>query len=99
MPLIFACIAPHGDEILPELQPKTIMETTRQTMLTLGSRLEALRPDTVIVLTPHGIRVENMISVSVSERAEGKLNEVVQVAFDVDQQLAGQIAANGEVVG
>jgi aromatic ring-opening dioxygenase LigB subunit len=99
MPLIYACIAPHGDEIIPELNPAKIMQATHQSMITMGMRLEALQPDTVIVLTPHGVRVDGMISISFTERAEGALNDTVKVAFEVDQELARQIAHRGTSAG
>src|SRR5439155_955463 len=73
MPLVFGCIAPHGGIAVPELagdRPE-LAAKTREAMFELGRRLEAREPDTVVVLTPHGIRVEGTMAISVSERAAG----------------------------
>lgn len=107
MPLVFGAIAPHGGMVIPELagdRPELAAET-RAAMVELGRRLEALRPDTVVVLTPHGIRVEGTMAVSVSERAAGTQSAVfnpeaihdrqgatISVDFDVDKELGHAIA-------
>lgn len=94
MPLIFGCIAPHGSQLLPELATDPNEGVAlRQAMAELGRRLEALAPDTVVVLTPHGIRIDGTMCLSVSARAEGELGPAVNVDFDVDQDLAEEIAA------
>lgn len=51
MGLIFACIAPHGGECLPEFagpEPERSART-REAMAKLGRRLEALQPEVVVV--------------------------------------------------
>lgn len=91
--LVFACIAPHGGEVIPELAGENLdlMATTRTAMEELGRRMAAVNPDTVVVITPHGIRIDGQICVSVSERAEGSLGEV-RLDLAVDQELGRQIA-------
>jgi aromatic ring-opening dioxygenase LigB subunit len=100
MPLIFSCIAPHGGQVLPELAagPEDA-QVTRLAMFELGARLEVLKPDTVVVLTPHGIRIDGMMCISVSERAAGDMGPRVAVDFEVDQPLAQAIVANSEAAG
>jgi aromatic ring-opening dioxygenase LigB subunit len=44
-------------------------------MTALGHRMEAARPDTVVVITPHGIRADGAMAVSFSQRAAGTLEE------------------------
>lgn len=100
MPLVFACIAPHGYQALPEyVQDPDNAQTTRSSMSELGRRLEQLNPDTVIVLTPHGIRVEGTMCVSVSFRASGTLKPDVSVDFEVDRELAAELAGESERSG
>lgn len=95
MPLLFGAIAPHGHQIIPELAPDPgSAVATRAAMLELERRLSAHAPETVIILTPHGIRIDGAICISLSERAEGSLSPAVATAFDVDQELAGAIAAH-----
>ncbi|HLN61592.1 MAG TPA: hypothetical protein VK464_08585 [Symbiobacteriaceae bacterium] len=100
MPLVFACIAPHGGQILPEFAAgPDDAAATRNAMREIGRRMEGARPDTVVILTPHGIRIEGMICISVSARAEGDMGRGVTVDFDVDQALAGAIADQSEAAG
>ncbi len=100
MPMVFGCIAPHGYQCLPELTPSpTEARATREAMAELGRRLEALAPDTVVLLTPHGIRIDGAMCISVSVRASGDLGSQVAVDFEVDQELAEQIARESTASG
>lgn len=95
--LIFACITPHGSEIVPELagdSPEQ-MAVTRTAMEELGQRLAELAPDTLVVITPHGVRVDGTVSIAVTERASGQLAEngsVISLDLAVDRPLALSIA-------
>lgn len=100
MPLVFGCIAPHGSQALPELTP-TPEEgaATRKAMAELGQRLEQLTPDTIIVLTPHGVRIDGAMCISVCERAAGDLGAEVSVDFAVDRPLAEALATASATEG
>lgn len=100
MPLVFAAIAPHGSQIIPQLatHPEEAA-ATRQAMFTLERRLAAHAPETIIVLTPHGIRIDGAVCLSVSHRAEGSLGPAVAVDFAVDRELAEAIAAESAAEG
>src|SRR5437016_1191704 len=66
MPLVFACIAPHGSIAIPEAKPKdrpTLANATTAGMQELGRRFVAAQPDVSIVLTPHNIHVESAMAV------------------------------------
>jgi aromatic ring-opening dioxygenase LigB subunit len=70
MPLIHACIAPHAGDLIPETVPDlNIVKTTREAMVTLGEKLQALAPEIIVIINPHGFRVQGALSVSVAERA------------------------------
>jgi aromatic ring-opening dioxygenase LigB subunit len=100
MPLVFSAIAPHGYQCLPELVTDPADgKATRQAMAELGRRMAAQSPDTIVVLTPHGIRIDGMVCIAVSTRAAGDLGPNVKVDFAVDQELAQAIAANSEAAG
>src|SRR5690242_13586911 len=92
--LVWACIAPHGGELIPELANGNLhrMAATRQAMEELGRRCSAARPDALIVYTPHGICVDDHFCVSVSRRAVGHLDgdngQCVQADFGIDRRLA-----------
>jgi aromatic ring-opening dioxygenase LigB subunit len=98
--IVFACIAPHGGMIVPELAEGDLAQaaTTRAAMESLGRRMAAARPETIIVITPHGVRVNGLVCVSVTERAFGELNDDeagrghIELDLAVDRELAYEIA-------
>jgi aromatic ring-opening dioxygenase LigB subunit len=99
--IVFACIAPHGGMIVPELAGGDLEQAgaTRAAMEDLGRRMAAARPDTIVVITPHGVRVTGLMCVSVTERAFGELNDDdeaprghIELDLTVDRDLAYEIA-------
>ena len=96
--LVWACIAPHGGELIAELAGDSLprMATTRKSMETLGERCRAANPDTIVVMTPHGEDVEGMISMMVCPHAlaylDGENGVRVSSVFDVDMDVLEQIA-------
>jgi aromatic ring-opening dioxygenase LigB subunit len=96
-PFVFACIAPHGGEIIPELKGDLPdrMSKTRESLTHLGTEMERAKPDTIIVLTPHGTRINGQFSVSDSERMSGIVeenNSKFTLDRSVDRELARHIA-------
>ncbi len=104
--LAWACIAPHGGEVIPELAgvcPER-MAITRSAMTELGRRCELQRPETVVVYTPHGICIEGRISVSIADVSvgyvDGENGMRIGMRFDVDVELAkvlSQLAAEAGI--
>ena len=87
MPIVFACIAPHGGNLLlPETAPGPV-PAGRKAMATLRESLRAARPDSVAILTPHGIAMERTITLGVTETGYGELDEL-KVAVQTDLDLA-----------
>src|SRR6266550_3719812 len=82
MPLVFACIAPHGSIAIPEAKPKdrpTLANATTAGMQELGRRFVAARPDVSIVLTPHNIHIEGAMAVVDAAAVSGDLSDDVHV--------------------
>lgn len=107
MPLVFGCIAPHGD-IIPGSPGAEQSAATTAAMQAMGQRLAALEPDVVVVITPHGMRVDGAMAVSLSERAAGGLEESLFVGGEaqrihldlaVDQPLARAMLATATAEG
>src|SRR5690242_21964337 len=76
MPLVYACIAPHGGEIIPQLASKSMLpkfEKTRVGMRVLAKRIAEAQPHTIVVASPHNIRLSSNIAVVVSENSSGTL--------------------------
>ena len=88
MPLIYACIAPHAGDLIPEtVADKNIVASTRQMMQGMGEKLKALAPDVIVIINPHGFRAHNGISVSVAERAVAEWSPDVKLDFEMDPQI------------
>lgn len=76
MTLAYACIAPHGGEIIPELASKSMLpkfEETRVAMRVLAKRIREANPDTVVIASPHNLRLVSRIAVVISENSSGTL--------------------------
>ncbi|HEX9267189.1 MAG TPA: extradiol ring-cleavage dioxygenase [Candidatus Limnocylindria bacterium] len=94
MPLVFACIAPHGSIAIPEAKPKdrpTLASATTAGMQELGRRFAAAEPDVSIVLTPHNIHVEGAMAVIDAAAVSGDLvqwGSPISLRIPVDRELA-----------
>ena len=77
MPLVYACIAPHGGEIVPALAgdklPK-FMET-RNGMKELAAEMREAKPDTIVIASPHNLRLHRHIGVITAENSTGRAME------------------------
>ncbi|WP_029421697.1 extradiol ring-cleavage dioxygenase [Alicyclobacillus macrosporangiidus] len=103
-PFVFACIAPHGSEIIERLSRPNpgLMERTRRSLERLGQRMQEAAPETLVVLTPHGIRLDGLFAVSDSERMAGEVEdhgEVVAMERRVDRTLARAIVQSARDLG
>ena len=96
MALVFACIAPHGGMVVPLLAGEDGQQAlaTRASMEELGRRMAAAQPETIVLVTPHGHRVDRVFSVLNNVRVQGELgreedrNEnTFSLVFDVDREL------------
>ena len=93
MTLIYACIAPHAGDLIPEtVEDQTIVKSTRQSMVEMGEHLQALNPEVIVIANPHGFRVQNAMSISIAERAVADWSPDVKLEFEMDPLLANAIA-------
>jgi aromatic ring-opening dioxygenase LigB subunit len=97
MPLIYASIAPHAGDLIPETVPdQSIVKLTRDAMYEMGEHLQALNPEVVVIANPHGFRVQNAMSISIAERAAADWSPDVKLEFEMDPSLANAIAGKAE---
>ena len=98
--LVFACIAPHGSMIVPLLAGEEGQKAlaTRAAMEELGRRVAASRPETVVLMTPHGHRVDGVFSLLNNQRVRGELGPEAEgspnsfaLVFEVDKELNAAI--------
>ncbi|WDM03045.1 extradiol ring-cleavage dioxygenase [Alicyclobacillus cycloheptanicus] len=76
-PFVFACITPHGGEIVPELAPGQLdlMAVTRRSMQRLGDEMTRANPEVIVIVTPHGVRIDGAFAVTDCERMSGLVEE------------------------
>jgi len=106
MTLVYACIAPHGGEVIPELSSKSVLrmfEQTREAMRVLARRISEARPQTVIVASPHNLRLLSKIAVVTSENSSGTLkgssNRSVALRARCDVEFAKTVVVQSEKAG
>jgi aromatic ring-opening dioxygenase LigB subunit len=76
MTLVYACIAPHGSETIKRITSKHAQRAfriTEQGLRTLASHVIRSHPDTIVIATPHSLRLRGQICVVTSENSSGKL--------------------------
>src|SRR2546423_1778039 len=93
MPLVFACIAPHGSIAIPEAKPTDrplLASATTDGMQELARRFAAAEPDASIVLTPHNVHVEGAMAVIDAAALSGDLiqwSSPISLRLPVDREL------------
>ncbi len=87
MPIVFACIAPHGGHLLPGPGQPSPVPQCRAAMAELSRLFQQAQPDSVAVLTPHGIGVEGRMSLGVTARGYGELDDLT-MSVETDLDLA-----------
>lgn len=104
MPLVYCCIAPHGGEVVPALAGKkaALYSPTRRGMKAIATRMKQSRPDTIVVASPHNLRLQKHIGVVISEYSSGKLAEGrkgIRLRARCDVEFAKRLAESAEVMG
>jgi len=93
MPMIYACIAPHAGDLIDA--PDKIA-STRDSMNAMGAKLEALTPEVIVIINPHGFRVSDAMNIAITEKATADWSPDLKLDFDVDISLANAIADKAE---
>lgn len=106
----FICIAPHGWLLIPLVSGPDgeRARASRDAMEELGRRMEAARPETIVVMEPHGLMVDGVISLLDSAQVQGESGGATKLGapahgysmtFDVDQELNAAIATAARAEG
>ena len=103
MGLVYACITPHGSSIIEELagNERELFRPTREAMVKLGDKMKSYQPDTIIVLTPHGLRLRGYANIYISESCRGSLSDngnTISADFKCDRELAETILKKAQEV-
>ncbi len=106
--LVFACIAPHGGITLPELAGAQARKATRtrEAMEELGRLMAEAAPDTIVLITPHGHRVDGVFSLLNNRRVRGALGaeeggnaNSLTLGFTVDQEFNEALRVQARELG
>ncbi len=73
MPLTYAAIMPHGDELLEIHPPQPALEELRACLRSVGQDIRDAAPDLVVVCSPHHLRVPGHLAIADSAYLEGSL--------------------------
>ena len=99
MPIVAAFMVPHPPMIVPEIGrgSEQQVEKTIKAYEKVADEIAALKPETIIISSPHSVMYSNYFHVSPGARAKGSFAEfgAPQVKFDVeyDEELVDKIAA------
>jgi len=104
VPLVYACIAPHGGELVPTLAGKKLklFSPTRKGMRSLAAAMREAKPDTIVLASPHNLRLHRHIGVVTAENSSGKTAEgrrAISMRAKCDVEFAMKLAEAGEAAG
>ncbi|MDO8626343.1 MAG: class III extradiol dioxygenase subunit B-like domain-containing protein [Candidatus Magasanikbacteria bacterium] len=77
MALVFAAITPHPPLLIPTIGKRIIkkVDKTRRALLKLEEDLYARRPDTVVIISPHGTFLPEALTINFCEEYRSDLRE------------------------
>jgi aromatic ring-opening dioxygenase LigB subunit len=95
MPLEYACVVPHGSDLIPDLavrKTEHLFEKTRESVRKIAREIREARPDTIIIASPHNLRLQNNIAIVTAENSTGQLkgpgDRKVSLSLKCDRELA-----------
>ena len=73
MSIVIAGISPHPPLIIPEVGGREIAEVRRtvESLKKLSSEIAAARPETVIIITPHGPMFRDAVAIQAEDVLQG----------------------------
>lgn len=102
MPILAAAAVPHPPIILPEVgrgEEKKIEKSAAAYMEAMA-RIAKLRPDTIIITTPHAVMYQDYFHISPGRSAKGDMGAFrahdVVVSIDYDVELVRELSRNAQ---
>ena len=100
MPLEYACIVPHGGDTIPALavrKTEHLFEPTRESVRKIARNIRRARPDTIVIASPHNLRLQSNIAIVTAENSTGQLKgpggRKVSLSLMCDRELAKDLLA------
>lgn len=102
--IVFGGIAPHGSSIIGELagDEYAIFEPTRKGMEELAGRMKKYSPETIVIVTPHGLRLQGCNAIYTCAYCSGSLSDngnTIHEEYKCDQALANDILSRALDIG
>ncbi|MDD5251255.1 MAG: AmmeMemoRadiSam system protein B [Patescibacteria group bacterium] len=97
MALVFAGIAAHTPLLLPTISKENLalVEKTRQAMQQMAASLEAAKPETIIVISPHGPALPDAVVINVNQEYASNFEEfgdlMTKMKWRADIMLADRV--------
>jgi len=95
--IAYCCIAPHGGEVIPQLARGRDLwrfGPTRLAMRQMAEKVRVVRPDTIVLATPHNLRLFEKIGVVISENSSGRVRSAgreVSLSAKCDVKFAREL--------
>lgn len=87
MPIVYACIAPHGGNLLLDIDTPGPVPNCRRAMARMRESLRKSQAESVAILTPHGVYQPGAMTLGVTQFGYGEL-DTVKVSVQTDLDLA-----------
>ena len=87
MPIVYACIAPHGGHLLLGENAPGPVPLGRRAMVKMRESLRASGAESVAILTPHGIHQPGVFTLGMTSTGYGEL-DTVKISVETDLDLA-----------
>lgn len=102
--LVYGCIAPHGGPIIAEVAGENSekYQALRDAMEELGRRVKSKHLDTIVLLTPHGLRLQSEVAIYTCEFSSGSMTgggNTVRGKVSCDKDLALAILRETKAAG
>jgi aromatic ring-opening dioxygenase LigB subunit len=95
MPLEYACVVPHGSDLIPDLavrKTEHLFEKTRESVRKIAREIREAQPDTIVIASPHNLRLQNNIAIVTAENSTGQLKgpggRKVSLSLKCDREFA-----------
>jgi len=95
MTLDYACIMPHGSDIIPQLaerKTECLFEKTRESVRKIARDIRNARPQTIVLASPHNLRLRDNIAIVTAENYTGYLKgprgRKVSLSLRCDREFA-----------
>ncbi len=95
MPLEYACIVPHPPLIVPEVGhgEERSIQSTIDGYRHIAQRIAKIKPDTIVLCTPHSVMYADYIHISPGKRARGDLGRYGAPQVSVEKEYDAELIA------